>query len=90
MLHPNRNVSRGLFRDSSDYFEGFLRHFVFSTKDNITFFEQHERLNTSLAALTRHVAHVQFRLHQVISAPTSEDREVNQDILFQLSVFIST
>ena len=39
--------------------------------------EEHERLNKSLAALTRHFAHVQLRLQQVVSAPTSEDREVS-------------
>jgi len=37
---------------------------------------EHERLNASLAALTRHFAHVQLRLQQVVSAPTPEDREV--------------
>ena len=38
--------------------------------------EEHERLSASLAALTRHFAHVQLRLQQVVSAPTTEDREV--------------
>ena len=38
--------------------------------------EEHEHLSASLAALTRHFAHVQLRLQQVVSAPTSEDREV--------------
>lgn len=37
--------------------------------------EEHERLSSSLAALTRHFAHVQLRLQQVISAP-AEDRQV--------------
>ena len=77
MLHSSQNATIGLSRDYSNFFERFLWYF-FSTKDNITFFEQHERLNASLAALTRHIAHVQFGLHQVISAPTSEDREVGQ------------
>lgn len=40
--------------------------------------EEHEQLTTSLAALTRHFAHVQLRLQQVVSAPTPEDREVKQ------------
>jgi hypothetical protein len=40
--------------------------------------EEHERLNTSLSALTRHFAHVQLRLQQVVSAPTPEDREVKK------------
>ena len=38
--------------------------------------EEHDRLNKSLAALSRHFAHVQLRLQQVVSAPTAEDREV--------------
>jgi len=42
--------------------------------------EEHERLSASLAALTHHVAHVQFRLQQVISAPTAEDREVEENL----------
>lgn len=50
--------------------------------ETVTLREEHDRLNTSLAALTRHVAHVQFRLQQVISAPTSEDREVDSHQLF--------
>lgn len=44
--------------------------------DKFALLEEHERLNASLSALTRHFAHVQLRLHQVVSAPTSEDREV--------------
>jgi hypothetical protein len=42
--------------------------------------EERERLTASLAALTHHVAHVQFRLQQVISAPTAEDREVEENL----------
>ena len=53
--------------------------------------EEHERLSSSLAALTRHFAHVQLRLQQVVSAPTIEDREVKQIVFFvrisQLSLF---
>ena len=44
--------------------------------DNLALLEEHERLNSSLAALTRHFAHVQLRLQQVVHAPTTEDREV--------------
>jgi hypothetical protein len=44
--------------------------------DKLALLEEHERLNASLSALTRHFAHVQFRLQQVVCAPTSEDREV--------------
>ena len=40
--------------------------------------EEHDRLTISLSALTRHFAHVQLRLQQVVSAPTSEDREVRR------------
>lgn len=78
-------MAKGLSRDYSNV---FLK-VSFSAKDNCTFYEQHERLNTSLAALTRHVAHVQFRLHQVISAPTSEDREVGQYIDFYSASTVS-
>ncbi|CAF0733315.1 unnamed protein product [Adineta steineri] len=48
--------------------------------------EEHEKLSTSLAALTRHFAHVQLRLHQVVSAPTPEDRE---NLLVELHEFAS-
>ncbi|UJR31683.1 hypothetical protein I4U23_019164 [Adineta vaga] len=48
--------------------------------------EEHEKLTTSLAALTRHFAHVQLRLHQVVSAPTPEDRE---NLLVELHEFAS-
>ena len=66
--------------------QGFLSiSFFFSLKDNVTLLDQHDRLNTSLAALTRHVAHVQFRLQQVLSAPTPEDREVEDENLQPLS-----
>jgi hypothetical protein len=44
--------------------------------DKFVMLEEHDRLNKSLSALTRHFAHVQLRLQQVVSAPTSEDREV--------------
>ena len=44
--------------------------------EKLALLEEHERLNASLAALTRHFAHVQLRLQQVVSAPTAEDREV--------------
>lgn len=44
--------------------------------DKLALLEEHERLNASLSALTRHFAHVQLRLQQVVSAPTAEDREV--------------
>ena len=46
--------------------------------EKLALLEEHERLNVSLAALTRHFAHVQLRLQQVVSAPTAEDREVQQ------------
>jgi hypothetical protein len=57
--------------------------------ENIALLEEHEKLNAALAALTRHVAHVQFRLEQVLSAPTPEDREVKKNIrkFFFLSLF---
>ena len=42
----------------------------------------HEQLTPSLAALTRHFAHVQLRLQQVVSAPTPEDREVKEGNFF--------
>ena len=45
-------------------------------RERIALLEEHEKLNASLAALTRHFAHVQLRLQQVVSAPTAEDREV--------------
>ncbi|CAF0808345.1 unnamed protein product [Adineta ricciae] len=48
--------------------------------------EEHEQLTTSLAALTRHFAHVQLRLQQVVSAPTPEDRE---NLLLELHEFAS-
>lgn len=54
------------------------RMFFFSVNENSALIEEHEKLVTSLAALTRHVAHVQLRLQQVVSAPTTEDREVEQ------------
>lgn len=44
--------------------------------DKVVMMEEHDRLNKSLAALTRHFAHVQLRLQQVVSAPTADDREV--------------
>lgn len=44
--------------------------------DKLALLEEHERLNSSLSALTRHFAHVQLRLQQVVCAPTAEDREV--------------
>ncbi len=51
--------------------------------------EEHERLNASLSALTRHFAHVQLRLQQVVSAPTPEDREVKKKSkdFFELYLF---
>ncbi|UJR14993.1 hypothetical protein I4U23_001970 [Adineta vaga] len=55
--------------------------------DNLALLEEHERLNSSLAALTRHFAHVQFRLQQVVSAPTTEDRE---NLLLELHEFASS
>jgi hypothetical protein len=54
--------------------------FIFSANEEVNekaeLLEEHERLNSSLAALTRHFAHVQLRLQQVVGAPTVEDREV--------------
>jgi hypothetical protein len=44
--------------------------------EKLALLEEHERLNASLSALTRHFAHVQLRLQQVVCAPTTEDREV--------------
>ena len=44
--------------------------------EKLVLLEEHERLNASLAALTRHFAHVQLLLQQVVCAPTTEDREV--------------
>jgi len=52
---------------------------ISSSNDNNALIEEHDKLTASLAALTRHVAHVQFRLQQVLSAPTPEDREVKQN-----------
>ena len=46
--------------------------------EKLALLEEHEKLSASLAALTRHFAHVQLRLQQVVSAPTPEDREVKQ------------
>ena len=51
----------------------------FSVNEHNALLEERERLTSSLSALTHHVAHVQFRLEQVISAPTTEDREVGQN-----------
>jgi hypothetical protein len=53
---------------------------LFSFNENSALLEERERLTASLAALTHHVAHVQFRLQQVISAPTAEDREVEENL----------
>jgi hypothetical protein len=55
-----------------------------ATDEKFALLEEHERLNKSLAALSRHFAHVQLRLQQVVSAPTSEDREVNEQNTCQL------
>ncbi|CAF0812220.1 unnamed protein product [Adineta ricciae] len=55
--------------------------------DKLVLLEEHERLNASLAALTRHFAHVQLRLQQVVSAPTTEDRE---SLLLELHEFASS
>lgn len=55
--------------------------------DKLALLEEHERLSASLAALTRHFAHVQLRLHQVVSAPTVEDRE---NLLVDLHEFASS
>jgi hypothetical protein len=55
-----------------------FQFFFFSVNENRALIEEREKLSASLAALTHHVAHVQFRLQQVISAPTPEDREVGQ------------
>ena len=55
--------------------------------EKLVLLEEHERLNSSLAALTRHFAHVQLRLQQVVSAPTSEDRE---NLLVELHEFASS
>ncbi|CAF1200939.1 unnamed protein product [Rotaria sp. Silwood1] len=52
--------------------------------ENIPLIKKHEKLNSSLAALTSHLAHVQLRLEQVISAPTLEDRE---NLLIELQKF---
>ena len=41
----------------------------------MTMEEEQEQLNSSLLALTTHFAQVQFRLKQIVSAPT-EEREV--------------
>ncbi|CAF1489047.1 unnamed protein product, partial [Didymodactylos carnosus] len=48
--------------------------------------EEHEKLNASLSALTRHFAHVQLRLQQVVGAST-EDRE---HLLRELHEFATT
>ncbi|CAF3721401.1 unnamed protein product [Rotaria sp. Silwood1] len=55
--------------------------------EKLALLEEHERLNASLAALTRHFAHVQLRLQQVVSAPTTEDRE---NLLIELHEFASS
>ncbi|CAF4397099.1 unnamed protein product [Rotaria sp. Silwood2] len=55
--------------------------------ENIPLFKEHEKLISSLAALTSHLAHVQLRLQQVISAPTPEDRE---NLLTELQKFASS
>jgi hypothetical protein len=41
--------------------------------------EEQELLNGSLMALTTHFAQVQFRLRQIVDAPT-EDKQVNVSI----------
>lgn len=65
----NTNFEKYFFMDSVN--EEF--------NDKLVLLEEHERLNASLAALTRHFAHVQLRLQQVVSAPTTEDREVGYE-----------
>ncbi|CAF3029610.1 unnamed protein product [Rotaria sp. Silwood2] len=55
--------------------------------EKLVLLEEHERLNASLSALTRHFAHVQLRLQQVVSAPTTEDRE---NLLLELHEFASS
>ncbi|CAF3872768.1 unnamed protein product [Adineta steineri] len=55
--------------------------------EKLILLEEHERLNSSLAALTRHFAHVQLRLQQVVGAPTTEDRE---SLLLELHEFASS
>ncbi|CAF4910295.1 unnamed protein product, partial [Rotaria magnacalcarata] len=55
--------------------------------EKVELLEEHERLNASLSALTRHFAHVQLRLQQVVSAPTAEDRE---NLLIELHEFASS
>ncbi|CAF1317465.1 unnamed protein product [Rotaria sordida] len=55
--------------------------------EKVALLEEHERLNASLSALTRHFAHVQLRLQQVVSAPTTEDRE---NLLIELHEFASS
>jgi hypothetical protein len=62
---PNQYPSRDHFSANEEF------------RERIALLEEHEKLNASLAALTRHFAHVQFRLQQVVSAPTTEDREVS-------------
>lgn len=81
-LHQIPNSDKGwpidfsfLFQFNSDVFFFFSHNEA--ANDNDALLEEHERLSASLAALTRHFAHVQLRLHQVVSAPTIEDREVN-------------
>jgi len=54
--------------------------------EKVVLMEEHERLNKSLAALTRHFAHVQLCLQQVVSAPTADDREA---LLYELHDFAS-
>lgn len=58
------------------FYSIFLYFYSYSFNENVALIEEQEKLNASLAALTRHVAHVQLRLQQVVSAPTAEDREV--------------
>ncbi len=68
----------GLSFDFTFFPRKLFSNFFFSVNENRALLEEREKLSASLAALTHHVAHVQFRLQQVISAPTPEDREVGQ------------
>jgi hypothetical protein len=54
--------------------------------EKLLLLEEHDKLSSSLAALTRHFAHVQLRLQQVVSAPTPEDREVKSKQISSLIV----
>ena len=99
LLFDSNDESQQMCRDrlnihgtySSENESGFFNESSSRAKDVQALEQEYEQLSSSLMALTSHFARVQFRLKQVVDAPT-EDKDVSSIInikFFELLVIIS-